>query len=126
MQKLKSFLLNFAGGFIGIVVYQVLTAPMVGGFHPSSTLVASTTFGIVFGLIATNFATRLPHFFLSGFATVVIIGGTIVLFLGTDKLNTNLAIGGWFEIFAGLMSMSILPGIGGFFATNLLPVKTNA
>jgi hypothetical protein len=70
MQNLKRYLLSFAGGFVGIAIYQLLTAPLVGGLH----------------LIATVFATRLLHFVLSGFATGIIIGAGILSILGTAHL----------------------------------------
>ncbi|MDR3614749.1 MAG: hypothetical protein P4L53_14415 [Candidatus Obscuribacterales bacterium] len=126
MQKLKRYLLNFAGGAIGIATYQLLTAPMVGGFHLVSTLIISTVFGAIFGLIASIFATRLVHFVYSGFATSLMIGAAILSIVGTEHLDANLANNGWVEVLIGIVGMSFLSGFGGLLATNLSPLKNPA
>jgi hypothetical protein len=116
MKTLKTFLKTFAGSAIGFLAYNLITAPLVGGFHPYPTLIGMLVFGAVFGFLSSLCGTRPVQCFINGFATVIGFGGAILCLLGTATFQANVAADGLSEVILSIVLLSSLLGLGGHVA----------
>jgi len=121
MNPLRLFIRSGLGAAAGILVWQLITQPLVFGFvDPIATVIAMLVFGTTFGVASVLFHSRyLPRLLsciLCGLLSVVVVVSAIAAVVGFDLSDLISA-----EMVSGIVGLSSVLGIGSYCSLRVLP-----
>jgi hypothetical protein len=118
-KQMKTFIKTLAGSAVGVLVYNLLTSPLVGGFHLVPTLVCMLILGSMFGIFSSIFGTRPIQCFINGLATEIGFGALVFSLLGAEQFQANIATQGLLPVILSTLFASSLMGLGGLLAMRI-------